>query len=1407
MLLELTVRDRAGCDRDIVIRADGRTTLRAVLAELAPLVPDASDGLWVGSTRLMNDDQLGALGLLRGDIVTAGCGSGPDRTAEPLLRLHVVGGPSAGRTVALRPGETIIGRCGGCDLVLTDPKLSRRHLAITVTRSGVTFRDLGSANGVALDGRPATTGSLPLGAHLRIGESTLCLAQDSDPVVATRTSSQGRELLSRSAPIFAVPVAGGVFSPEPLAERGTSRGIMTALVPAVGGAAMAYVTRQPLFLIMAVAGPAALLGERLLGAWGRRRRRQSRRAGRAAAAIELAHRLGAEVTQRRYAHPDPAQLLRAATMRADPSWTRRRGGDDFLDLRVGLADQPSYLRVSGGLVDRLKTSSAGAVASVPVAVNLRVGALAICGPQSISRSVARWLISQLAALHSPADLEIALVLAPDTASAWTWARWLPQLRSPVADTVELGAALVHDLLEEVARRAAELTSTDRPWSGPSIVLLFDETLGIAGLLRLLETGPAVGITAICLSGDRSERPATVNTTIWIGGDVGSQLTVEYGGGREPLQCLADQVDLAWADALSRALAPKRDTDNDLSRSIPAVCSLLGVNSMPIPTADLIGERWRHGGQPHAVLGAAARAPFSVDLEHDGPHILIAGTTGAGKSELLRSLVTGLALNCSPADLAFILIDYKGGAAFSECADLPHTTGLVTDLDARLTERVLRSLRAELRRREEKFADAGTTSLNGYRAGPQQLTSPLGRLVIIVDEFAALADELPQLLSGLVAIAARGRSLGMHLVLATQRPAGIISAEIQANMSLRIALRMIDPGDSESVVASPKAARIGRTQPGRAFARAGAELIEFQTGRIGGLTTEPDHLRVDGLGRWGQLPPEPQPPVGAVTDLVRLVEAMRAASITLGTLAPPSPWLPPLPALITLGQLAQTAEPSTVAVGLVDEPDEQRQSPLTIDPAMGGSTLIAGPARSGRTSALCAIAGAAATNRSPERLQIYLIDCAGGGLARLADLPHCGATASRDDPETVARLVERLTVEVARRRTDRPADGPDDGAFPALLLLLDDWENFARSCDDYDAGATTDAVTRLLREAPAVGLTVAITGGRASLTNRIANQVAQTFALGPPTWADPLPASVGRRPGNGRPGSIDAVATPPGRGIRLMDGSDVQFAVLGDDGSRDGQWSAIRDLAIEWTRRRPRSARHQQRAPIFLRALPGSIRHDEIDPPRPLRPTEIVLGVGGDAADPVVVDLFAGAARWLIAGPPRSGRSTLLSSVLRQLHTARLNLLVAAPRGSPLAKYATDLGVDLLRPDSTAAQLPAARPQVVLIDDGPAFATAPAGAVLAELADSTNAESDHIAIVLAGRPGDLAVSYHGIVASVRHARTGILLQPGAGDGELLGVSLPRTRSIVPPGRGVLVADQPQLERLSAGRAALPIQVAI
>ncbi|MGL5908877.1 MAG: FtsK/SpoIIIE domain-containing protein, partial [Phycicoccus sp.] len=301
-------------------------------------------------------------------------------------------------------------------------------------------------------------------------------------------------------------------------------------------------------------------------------------------------------------------------------------------------------------------------------------------------------------------------------------------------------------------------------------------------------------------------------------------------GRNPLDT-TDALGLGDAWRAARLVTGRVDE----AAVLPADSALPGVVRLPdvmgdladLDDAEAVVQRWASSTGLRAQVGAGVDGVVTLDLREDGPHGLVAGTTGSGKSELLQSLLVSLAANNPPSRITFLLVDYKGGAAFRECADLPHTVGYITDLTPALVTRALTSLGAEIAHREELLGEYGAKDLVALERSHPEVAPP--SLLICIDEFAALTAEVPDFVDGMVNLAQRGRSLGMHLLLATQRPAGVVTPAIRANTDLRIALRIASDDDSRDVIDAPDAARISRRTPGRAWVRrtghGTAELVQ------------------------------------------------------------------------------------------------------------------------------------------------------------------------------------------------------------------------------------------------------------------------------------------------------------------------------------------------------------------------------------------------------------------------------------------------------------------------------------------------------------------------------------------------------------------------------------------------------
>ncbi|GAB3248238.1 FtsK/SpoIIIE domain-containing protein [Alteromonas gracilis] len=1389
-----------------IVRAAGLPPSTTLHLDGCPLDPDVP---WIESA------------VHHGSILTTAHLVGGSPWEGPTARpeIHVVGGRGAGRIHRLVAGEATLGSDPDCTVVIEDSRVPGVCARLLLRHDGsLGILPCDDAH-LTLD-RDLVEAEMewPLGALLAVGESRLMLvAPPGPPVALTAADETGRLDHNRPPRLLPPsPPARFVLPARPRRQHDPALPWLVMGLPLVMAVTLALVMREPRYLLMGVFSPLMMAGSHL----------QSRRGGaqgRERAEAEYADRLSRleeDVTEavaldsdhRRHCSPDPATALRIAVGPGPRLWERRPDDADHLVVRLGLADLDSRVVVTDPDEPEHRRDAARPGHDLPVTVALgRVGVLGIAAPGDLPRHLARWAIAQLCVLQSPRDLRVE-VLGGATRD-WEWMCWLPH-----AD----GAGAVNGDATATAERLVELTSllearealgsaADAGDHLPHHVLVLDgarRLRTLPGVVALLARGPAVGIHTICLDADEHHLPEEAAAVVTA--DDAGRLRADEQGLERRCGALPDLVPDAWPSLVARALAPLRDVSQASGETVlPSAVRLVEVLGMPHAEASTIAERWTaRPRSAEAVLGTSWDGPHAIDLDRDGPHALVAGTTGSGKSELLRALVASLAVANRPEELSFVLVDYKGGAAFRECARLPHTVGMVTDLDPHLVRRALTSLRAELRRRERLLAAAGVSDLREHvtlREHDPALPA-LPRLVVVVDEFAALARELPDFVSGLVDVAQRGRSLGLHLVLATQRPTGAVSPEIRANTTLRIALRTADAAESRDVIGTTDAADISPHTPGRAHVRRGTgAVVPVQVGGLQVAATPAESPSAWARPVGAPLPDGVGGPEPASTDLETLADAIEEAADLVGAVRPSRPWLPPLEDRITVDDLSvQPADASSadhridpLPLGLLDLPSDQDQRPWLLDLATLTHLAIVG-SRSGRSQTLRTLAGAVASLTSAEDVHLHALDCGHGALAPLAALPHCGVVVSRAEPERVARLLEVLTDEVTRRRTvitragvadieeQRRVAGPLD-RLPHVLLLLDGWEGFTAAFTESRDGRLIEQVHQLLREGAAVGVHVIATGDRSLATLRTGSLFEHKLALRLHDRADLALLGLSARDVPDR--------LPDGRGILVADGTTVQVALLAADPSGAAQAESLRRLASS------AAAPRAGRGPLRLDSLPTSIDlaavwTDHDVPPGPWA----LLGVGGDRLGPVGLDLTRSSAA-IIAGAPGSGRSTALRVVAESLLRAGTPVVVLAPRRSPLRDLVGRTGVRgvVTDPHPTAEMLEplmSTGPVCVVVDDGELLRDAPAREVLRDLVRLGADQGRHL--VLGGDSSLLAGGFTGWQSEAA-GRQGLLLSPqGPTEGDLIGVRLSRSQvgAAQTPGRG--------LAHVGDGRL-IPVQV--
>ena len=1234
--LRLTIAEGT-TTRDFVVRAVEGTTWAQVIAA-NPVLPQ---GLFAGARKIEPTDQVGAAPLVHGSVLSTAPATAP---ARHLLELHVVEGPGAGAWVPLGATAVTVGRGRDTTLQVLDPCVSRHHLSFGLESGRVAVLAHGATNGTTIDGQPLLPDvehEVTTGSRIAIGDSVLELVRRD--VVPTMTWP------APPPPVqIRIPTA-----PRPPEKRPWP--LLMALLPLVVAGGAALVLHNPMFLMFAVLSPVMLLSQYLTdrrgGSRSHRRAMTAHREELHRADEEVRRALEHELAVRRVRTPALGTTLRVARSDTSARWSRDPAMEMRVRLGTGVAESAVTRRSQGHSFGDDKVEPVP-LDEAPVEIDLHaVSRLEIAGPRR--DLLVQSIISQLATWHSPHNLQIHVCCAPANQAAWQWLRFLPHVLPRPDATPRIGQKHAVSASDQVVVVVTDDPQVSVPPDGVAIVLVDDDT-----------PRPGRIVTSEHGSADLADASAAVTLDLPAPGQ---------------------------AEAAARALAAA-DGSSICRGGLPIEVSLIDVlrevRGLDPTDADDVASAWANASD-RVLLGRTSHSTWEVNLPVDGPHALVAGTTGAGKSGLLQTFLVSWALSRPPQDVSYVLIDYKGGAAFSVCAGLPHTVGMVTDLDAGLTARALRSLQAEIRRREQLLAAAGATDYAAYRSGG----GSLARLVLVIDEFRVLADELPDFVHGLVRLAAVGRSLGIHLILATQRPAGVVSADIRANMDLRIALRLNDVNDSRDVIDADDAARLDPGVPGRAVAqRAGGSRQLVQVARVSGRTPRrdaaPEVLLVDPVTGA----PRPRPVSSdEQDDLSRIAAAIRELHDRQGSPPTHRPWLPPLPTQLA----APGGEPGSAPLGLVDLPDEQRQewSGWSIT---DGNLLIAGGPASGRSTVLQTIARG---THEP----VYVLAASTPARSKSTVSEHSsqqiGAVISFDEHARIHRLLTWLEERIAT-----------GGAGP-VRLLIDDWDSLqART----DAASLTlgDRLLAIMRDGPRTGVVTAVAGGRGVVSGRVAGLAARRLCLTSSGTDDLILLGV-------RPAQVPSLATP-GRGLLLPGDVDIQCAL-------------------------PAPPRVDSAVAVRFDPLPAVV--DSLP--------EGAFGVGLDG--PVS---WRGEDRAvLIAGPSGSGRTTALRASA-SADPGPTFWLTGADPAQHLSMWADQ------HPGGT-----------IYVDDGDDLAGTPIEGLLVDLA------ARHRLVVSSSLTAACA-AFTGLLPLVKRAGTGLILQPGPRDGDVLGVRLP-TSYDEGPGSGVLV----------------------
>ncbi len=1022
--------------------------------------------------------------------------------------------------------------------------------------------------------------------------------------------------------------------PNPL-----SRLLPVAMIVATTGMMALYftsgvgVTRNPAFALFPVMMLVSALGSLAYGARG---------SGRSAELDEnrreylryldeldesVARTADAQYRSSCWSHPEPDALwtlIGGARM-----WERDPEDADFGLVRVGLGEQPlstpllapelgpsdAFDPVTSEALHRLLRERS-TIALLPVTVDLAAQAVVVVeGETGLARGLVRAMVCQLSVLHGPAHFAVGAVVGGSAAAVWDWLKWLPHHRLSSFDDAG-PARMTHREMGAVAATAAERTvvivdggAVSQPYvpvDGMTVVTIGEAAKALAAL-------PSLRIG--CAEGSAfPERPDTMSLTQAV----------------------------ACAQRLARFDDPACAGEG--IRTAGVWSELTGVGDPARIDPDVLWQPRTKERRLRVPIGVdECGEPVELDIKeaaHDGmgPHGLCVGATGSGKSEFLRSLTLGLVATHPPEALNLVLVDFKGGATFLGFERLNHVAAVITNLadEAHLVARMGDALSGELNRRQQLLRAAGNVaSVADYEAARTRgsALAPLPTLFIVVDEFSELLSQHPDFVELFVAIGRVGRSLAMHLLLASQRLEEGRLRGLETHLSYRICLKTFSASESRAVLGTADAFDLPNT-PGAAYLKtASGDLVRFRAAYVSGPVATPE-------------PASPPRPVAAVTPFtaapVGRVRAYRSGrrgrrtvlDVVLSGLAKRGTaahqvWLPPLVASPTLGAVLAQRSPGaalTVPIGLVDNAFEQRRDLFLADlRGAGGNVAVVGGPRSGKSTTLQTLVLGLAATHDPTAVQIYGLDFGGGALSSVRSLPHVGAVAGPLDRELVERVVSRLQTVVRRRETVRRGDAGLVDQYGDAFLVIDGWAVARQDVDGLE-----DAVTALAAQGLSVGVHVVIAAARwAELRPALKDQLGTRIELrlGDPAESEfdrKRARSLAQRPaGHGiTPDGLDLVIARP----RLAGGPSVEC----DDG-----WHT----AAETLR-----SRHPEMGAPAVTPLPTMVRYDAVVAQSP---AAVVLGVGGDEVGPMTVD-FTGTPHALIIGEARCGKTAALRTLCREL---------------------------------------------------------------------------------------------------------------------------------------------------------------
>lgn len=817
---------------------------------------------------------------------------------------------------------------------------------------------------------------------------------------------------------------------------------------------------------------------------------------------------------------------------------------DFLQYRVGTGEENTSFNIEfqeeeftqdkDELIESAKDlkSQYYSVKDVPMGTDLMNGPVGYIGHRALVIEQLQLMVMQTSLFHSYYDLQFITIFPEEEKEQWDWMRWLPHaslrdinVRGFVYHERSRDQVLnsLYQILKErkMALEEKGNKSEQMYFSPHYVVLVTDEKLMMDHtVMEFFNEDPSeYGVSLVFVQDVMQSLPEHVKTVIDIRDAKNGNVILEQG----ELVNRSFTLDHFPADfdkeSVSRALAPLNHLQN-LKNSIPESVTFLEMYGVDRVEELGISARWEKNetykslAVPLGLRGKDDIVNLNLHEKAHGPHGLVAGTTGSGKSEIIQSYIISLAVNFHPYEVAFLLIDYKGGGMANLFKNLPHLLGTITNLDGAQSMRALASIKAELQKRQRLFGEHDVNHINQYQKLYKlgEASEAMPHLFLISDEFAELKSEQPEFMKELVSTARIGRSLGIHLILATQKPSGVVDDQIWSNSKFKLALKVQNASDSNEILKTPDAAEI--TLPGRSYLQVGNnEIYELFQSAWSGADYVPDKddqeqvdttiYAINDLGQY-EILTEDLSGLGDKEDISKVpseldavIDYIHAYTEEANIAMLPRPWLPPLPEQVFAQDLhpidfekawQEPKKPLRATIGLLDQPEMQAQNPLTLDLTKDGHVAVFSSPGYGKSTFLQSVIMDLVRQHNPEQLHVYLLDFGTNGLLPLKEVPHVADTITIDEFEKCTKFINMMLVELKTRKKLLSKFGvanvgmyerASKKEIPNILITID---NFDAVRDASLDERFQPLISQIAREGSSVGIYLMISGGRQNVLN-------------------------------------------------------------------------------------------------------------------------------------------------------------------------------------------------------------------------------------------------------------------------------------------------------------------------------------